>query len=433
MNLDAWRRRFPMLVNSGYAAVTNASAALLLGLLMLAGRFLSAADYGRFSYAVALSTIIETVKDVGLGPVTVRAVAREQSAAGRLFRHVLGLKLLWVAIGLVILFLVTPILRQDPAVIRICYLLGVSSAVRSYLLTARGLLQGLERFDIEAAIVLSDRALLLVVGAAFLVSGSGLVGLGWAFVIVRLLMLVGVSLFLGRLVGGIAPTFDLAVWRELQAAALPLGFFMIALNLYTYIDTLILGQMRTDAEVGAYAAAYRIYEGLTYAPAVLASVLTPTLSALFVRDRAAFRRLLARMLGASVGLGVALGGLMLALAGPVLRLIFGGGYESAVAPLQILSAGALFVFATWILHAAAIATNLDRRLFLTTVVGLVSNVAFNVLLIPSRGIAGAAAATVMAEAITVALLLAQVAARLRQPLPVSPSAAAVGSELLPPV
>jgi len=91
------------------------------------------------------------------------------------------------------------------------------------------------------------------------------------------------------------------------------------------------------------------------------------------------------------------------------------------------------VFATWILHAAAIATNLDRRLFLTTVVGLVSNVAFNVLLIPSRGIAGAAAATVMAEAITVALLLAQVAARLRQPLPVSPSAAAVGSELLPPV
>ena len=45
----------------------------------------------------------------------------------------------------------------DPMVVRLCYLLGISSAIRSYLLTARGLLQGLDRFDLEAAIVVADR------------------------------------------------------------------------------------------------------------------------------------------------------------------------------------------------------------------------------------------------------------------------------------
>ena len=72
-----------------------------------------------------------------------------------------------------------------------------------------------------------------------------------------------------------------------------------------------------------------------------------------------------------------------------------------------------------ILHnAAAIATNLDRRLFMTTVIGLGSNVALNLAFIPRWGINGAATATVIAEAVTVALLLAQ----LRQHLAVDPVA-----------
>jgi Na+-driven multidrug efflux pump len=71
------------------------------------------------------------------------------------------------------------------------------------------------------------------------------------------------------------------------------------------------------------------------------------------------------------------------------------------------------VFGTWILHAGAISTNLDRRLLLTTIVGLGANVALNVAFIPRWGISGAAWATVLAEALTVALLFAQVSRRLR--------------------
>jgi O-antigen/teichoic acid export membrane protein len=106
---------------------------------------------------------------------------------------------------------------------------------------------------------------------------------------------------------------------------------------------------------------------------------------------------------------------MALIASPLMLLIFGHEYGSAVAPLQILAGGALFVFTTWILHAAAISTNLDRRLLLTTVVGLSANVVLNVLLIPRWGISGAAWATVIAEALTVVLLFVQVRQRLREP------------------
>jgi O-antigen/teichoic acid export membrane protein len=156
-----------------------------------------------------------------------------------------------------------------------------------------------------------------------------------------------------------------------------------------------------------------VYEGLTYAPSIVAAVLTPRLSYLFAHDRTTHRRVLTRALLLTVALGVLLGGAAALAARPIIVTLFGNRYESAVLPLQILSGGALFVFATWILHAAAISTNLDRRLLLTTVVGLTTNVALNVVLIPRWGINGAAWATVLAEMLTVLLLLVQVIRRLQ--------------------
>src|SRR5260221_5320418 len=200
--LRSLRARFPFLVSSGYATLTAGSAALLLVLLTIAGRLLSAADYGRFSYALALTTIIETIMDSGLGQLTVRRVARDRSTAAALFRHVLGLKLVWVALGLALLVVIAPVLRSDPQIIRLCYAMGISSAIRSYLLTARGLLQGLDRFDQEAAVVVADRALLLAAGEALLVAGYGLFVLALGYVLSRsvivglgalLLVVVGVS------------------------------------------------------------------------------------------------------------------------------------------------------------------------------------------------------------------------------------------------
>ena len=75
--------RFPNIANTAYATASAGSAGLLLVLLLVAGRFLSVDDYGRFSLALAVITIIETVMDIGLAHVTVREVARDRDAAGR--------------------------------------------------------------------------------------------------------------------------------------------------------------------------------------------------------------------------------------------------------------------------------------------------------------------------------------------------------------
>jgi O-antigen/teichoic acid export membrane protein len=203
--------------------------------------------------------------------------------------------------------------------------------------------------------------------------------------------------------------YDAAIWRELQTTALPLGFFLVVLNLYSYVDAVMLGVMRTDVETGWYTAAYKLYEGMTYAPSVIAAVLTPRLSDLWISDRAKHRRLsLAGSLG-SAALAVVGGSIVYVIARPLIVWLFGADFAPATAPFRILAAGLPFVFTIWVLHAIAISVNREKLLLRTGLIGLAVNVGLNLYVIPHYGANGAATATIVGEAVSLAVLVAGLA------------------------
>jgi O-antigen/teichoic acid export membrane protein len=391
--------------NFVYAAASAGSAVLLLAVLVLAGKYLTPEGFGQFSFAVALATIGESLMDWGLHQVAIRSVARERDAAGAVFRNSIALKFVPSLVMVVALTLIGRWAKSDPDVRAACALLAVSAVMRSYLLTIRGVLQGLERFSWDTAVVLLDRVLLLAFSAAVLLFGGRLVALAWAFVAARTVALTIAFAIAHGHIGPLAPTFDIDLWRDLGRRALPLGAFLILLNLYSYIDTVMLSVMTTDVETGLYSAAYRIYEGVTYGAAVLSAVLTPRLSAEFVRDKTRFSSLARQGFWVSVAMAAALGLATAALAPWGLRILFDPSYAVAARTLRILSAGLLVVFPIWILQAVAIATATEGVLLRTTAIGVIVNVSANFILIPAAGRDGAALATLIGETINVLLLL----------------------------
>jgi O-antigen/teichoic acid export membrane protein len=60
--------------------VSTATAALLLALMVIAGRFLGEVEFGKFMFALLLGGVFETLMDFGLHQVTVRAIARDPIA-----------------------------------------------------------------------------------------------------------------------------------------------------------------------------------------------------------------------------------------------------------------------------------------------------------------------------------------------------------------
>jgi len=395
-----------MIRNFFYSTVSASTAALLLLLYIAAARMLGSVDeLGKFSFALLLGGVFETLMDFGLHQVTIRAVARDRSRASFLLHHALAIKLLWASGALVALVITANILRPQWDVRVACYLIGGSLVFRSYMLTIRGVLQGLERFGWDAVVVLADRILLLLFGVAALWMGTGLRGLSIAFVLARGAAL-GLALVITQTrLGGVGFAYDSDVWRELHRTALPLGFFLVVLNLYSYVDGVMLGYLRTDAETGLYAAAYRIYEGFTYAALALSTVLTPRLSALFTSDRTMHRRLSIGGTSGSAAFGAAVAVVAFVIATPLLVLLFGPDYAAATSPFRILVVGLPIVFAIWILHAIAISVDRERLLLQTGLIGLAVNVGLNLYVIPHYGPTGAAAATVTGEAVSMVVLV----------------------------
>src|SRR5262245_41366358 len=143
-----------MLQNFFFSSVSAGTAALLLVLYAAAGHSLGDVEFGKFSFALLLGGIFETLMDFGLHQVTIRAVARDRSQARSLLHHALTIKLLWALATLAALIITASVLRPEPDVRLACYLIGGSLIFRSYMLTIRGVLQGLERFGWDSVIVL---------------------------------------------------------------------------------------------------------------------------------------------------------------------------------------------------------------------------------------------------------------------------------------
>lgn len=241
-----------LLRNMMFAGVSAASAAMLLVLSIIASRWLGENEYGKFAYSLSFGTIFETLMDFGLHQVAIRAVARDRTSAHRILRNQLGLKLIWVGLAFVALAIAAPLLRPEFDVRLACYLIGGSLVLRSYTLTVRGVLQGLEQFGWDSLVVIADRFLLLVAGAAVLLAGGGLRGLATAFVASRLVTLLAVGALAHWRIGPIGITYERDLWLDLQRTALPLGLFLVVINLYSRIDSVMLGVLRTDAETGIY-------------------------------------------------------------------------------------------------------------------------------------------------------------------------------------
>ena len=388
-----------------FAAVSSGSAVLMALVYFVAARYLGVEGFATFSYALAVSMIGEALIDMGVHQLTIREVAQVPESRFALLRQQLGLKAISGAVVFAIGLVGTLFITTDTTDLTVVALMLVASLLRSWLLSVRGGLIGIEAFGTDAALVAGDRVLLTVAGTAALLLGADVVGLAVVFVATRVVT-VAAALALTRQDLGV-PTwrYEPDAWLALHRRALPLGAFMIVLTAYNYIDTVMLRAMAPEDETALYNAAYRLYEGTTYAAAVLWSVLTPRLSALWTTNRAGHRRLAVRGLGAGVALAVPIAVALWLGAGRWILWTSGAEYVTGEFTLRILSAGLPLVFAIWVVHAIATSSSHDHVLVRSTAIGLLANVGLNLWLIPQSGHEGAALATVIGEALTLGLLL----------------------------
>lgn len=367
-------------------------------------RSLGPSDFGRLTYANAMKDLFASLAGLGLGAVTVRdlagGVGEPDRYVGRmmLLRLVAGVGAYGALLAAVHLGGLLPeapwaVLLAGTAILPMLLTISIEDVFRAreemqHIARVRLLAGGLLTAAQVAALIMGGRLLAMV--AIFAAS---------AWVTLFLAAGVLVRRFFRPRVG-----FDLAFARRVLGQGLVFYSGGLLVRVSQSIDKLVLERMRGAQAVGVFSAGTTLLEKLIVLPEGIGSAVYPALSGLADHDHAASQRVLSRFvtLAIIVGLPTAAGGAL--LAGPLVDLLAGQDYPGAVSVLSV----AIWTLPAWCLNHvflfALSARHLERQGIKVTALATGLLVAGNLVLVPSLGPAGSAAALAGSQWVAVLLL-----------------------------
>lgn len=223
---------------------------------------------------------------------------------------------------------------------------------------------------------------------------------------------------------------------ELKKHLRPIFVFFatsVAVSIYTNLDTVMLGFLSGNAQVGYYGTALKVRSVLAAVISALSTVTLPRLSYYAVQQQDdAFRALLRKAANFTYVVALPVTLFFCLCARSTVRLLSGESFLPAVPALRFLTVAVLFAGFSGITGTQLLVPRgQEKRLLQSILCGAALDFVLNLFLIPRYGAAGAAFATMLAEA---AVLAAQVTfswSFLRQELPrlgwCKPTLAALGA------
>lgn len=180
-----------------------------------------------------------------------------------------------------------------------------------------------------------------------------------------------------------------------------------ATTIYTHLDTVMLGFMKTDADVGYYNAAVKIKTILVSIVTSLGTVLLPRVS-YYVQNgqKEAFARITKKALNFVFLLASPLVVYFILFAKQGIYFLSGTAYAGSIAPMQLIMPTLLLIGLSNITGIQILVpTGREIIVLYSEIAGAIVDIIINALLIPGMASAGAAIGTLVAEAVVLGVQL----------------------------
>lgn len=370
---------------------------LVLNLVL--ARRLTDAGYGRYSLILVIVMMAAMAADFGTASIVVREISCRRERANSLLAPVLLLRLITTVLVAAGVFL-TVILGDIERGFALPLMIAALSIIPASLATAlEAGLQAHERMDLSALADVVFSVVLTAAGVIVVYMGGGVTAMIIVYLAasgVRLLYsLAAYRLLDERIRGGWH--FSGADFRHMTLESFPVLCWQLVSLAYYKVDVLLLGMFRTEAEVGWYAAAYKLFEVPIMFGWLAVQALLPLMSRLYQTSHDGLVLLFEKTIKYIwiVGLGVAV--LMAALSRPVVELLLPAEYEPAARLLIVLGASLPFMVGCVLFGNLFIAMDVQARMARWSLASLAVNVGLNLVLIRQYGVMGAAITTLVSE------------------------------------
>lgn len=174
----------------------------------------------------------------------------------------------------------------------------------------------------------------------------------------------------------------------------------VASQIYVNSDTVMLGFLKGNYDVGIYAAATKIYNIVRSLLTAFITVITPRLSYYYGKKKencdyyklfnSALNMYMAIIVPAAIGIFL--------VSSQSILLLSGKDYLFATKPLRLLAIALIFsTSGSFVANTVLIVTGQEKNIFIATVVGAIVNLGLNFIFIPLYSYIGAAMTTLLAE------------------------------------
>lgn len=173
----------------------------------------------------------------------------------------------------------------------------------------------------------------------------------------------------------------------------------LAVSIYTNLDTVMLGFIKTDTDVGYYNAAVKIKTILLSLVTSLGNVLLPRMSYYAKQSQTKeFMQTMLKALNFTVLMSVPLTVYFVLFADESIQFLAGAGYAGAVVAMQIITVAIIPNGLTGVLGVQVLtALEKEKYVLYSVITGACVDFGLNLVFIPEYGAAGAAFATLIAE------------------------------------
>jgi O-antigen/teichoic acid export membrane protein len=376
-----------------------ATVAASVGSVALLTRYLGPGDFGRYTTAISLTTIISALTEAGLTNLGVREYSAGDTAQRRrVLAALLGARLALTIICGASAIVFALVAGYDATVlggIAIGAVALVPSGVQASLTVP--LLSSL-RFGALSVLELVRQGVQVGLQVALIMAGTSLLTLLAVPLPAALAFLAGTVLVVRGSVS-LRPTFERAELRRLLKLALPFTATTAVGVIYAYVTVVLLSLTTTDAETGWFGAAFRVFVVLAAIPGLLVNSAFPVLARAAQRDTARLAYALQRMFDVTVIGGLWMG-IVTAIGAPVaIAVVAGPDFDASIGVLRIQGFALLGTFLAVSWGFALLAIGRMRAVLMANVLALASSIALTLGLAHTLGARGAAVANVAGEAV----------------------------------
>lgn len=372
------------------------------GLALVVLRVLGPENNGNYAFAVTVWFFLSAISEFGLGILATREVARDRSKANVYLTNTILLRIgltfasSVLLAGIVLFYSATGDMNVET--IWALVLLWLSLFPNNIAGALSVMFNAYERFEYPTAVEIATALVSVALQMAVVLAGYGIVGLA-AVSLVTNLFTLGVMFYLVRqLLFKPHWAFDPRLARWMFFESYPLMMNNLLANLFFKVDVFLLLPLTNATILGYYNAAYRWVNALNFIPSKFTLAIFPMLARNSVNSIEATQRAMIVAVKLLVWIAVPIVVSFEFIAPQLILFSAGVAYlpDSAIT-LQWLIWFLPFSFINSVVHYVLIALNEQRFLTRAFLLGLVFNIAANLLLIPPLSYRGAALVTVLSE------------------------------------